>query len=132
MSSEDALNIESLEADIAIIGGGGAGLTAAVAAAEAGVKMLKRGGNAVDAAVATGFALGVVEPPMSGMGGICYVVIYLVEDDRTIALSGATKAPAEAKDDMFSLEDINNWDGDVSFFDKFKDKVDLYFKMADL
>jgi hypothetical protein len=35
-------------------------------------------------------------------------------------------------DDMFSLDDINNWDGNTSFFDKFKDKIDLYFKMADL
>jgi len=35
-------------------------------------------------------------------------------------------------DDMFSLDDINNWDGETSFFDKFKDKIDLYFKMADL
>ena len=43
-----------------------------------------------------------------------------------------TKIIADIFDDMFSLEDINNWDGDVSFFDKFKDKVDLYFKMADL
>ncbi|MFX0032941.1 MAG: hypothetical protein ACFE8E_06345 [Candidatus Hodarchaeota archaeon] len=39
---------------------------------------------------------------------------------------------ADIFDDMFSFEDISNWDGDVSFFDKFKDKIDLYFKMAEL
>ncbi|MFX1315425.1 MAG: hypothetical protein ACFE9T_06140 [Promethearchaeota archaeon] len=42
------------------------------------------------------------------------------------------KLIADIFDDMFSLDDINNWDGDTSFFDKFKDKIDLYFKMADL
>lgn len=91
-------------------------------AAEAGVKMLKGGGNAVDAAVATGFALGVVEPPMSGIGGICYVVIYLVEDDQTIALSGATKAPAEARDDMYSLES----EGFAGYYRKVVDEENLY------
>lgn len=35
-------------------------------------------------------------------------------------------------DDMFTLDEINNWDGDDSFFDKFKDKLDLYFKMSQL
>jgi hypothetical protein len=53
-------------------------------------------------------------------------------DIKDKAIQKITKFIANIFDDMFSLEDITNWDGDVSFFDKFKDKVDLYFKMADL
>ena len=33
-------------------------------------------------------------------------------------------------EDMFSINDIENWDGDVSYFDKFKDKLELYFEVS--
>ncbi|MFX0070454.1 MAG: hypothetical protein ACFFAO_05120 [Candidatus Hermodarchaeota archaeon] len=35
-------------------------------------------------------------------------------------------------EDLYKPEDIENWDGDVSFFDNFRDKLDLYFKMSNL
>jgi hypothetical protein len=35
-------------------------------------------------------------------------------------------------EDLYLPEDLNNWNGDTSFFNKFKEKVDLYFKMSDL
>jgi len=91
-------------------------------AAEAGVKMLKKGGNAVDAAVATGFALGVVEPPMSGVGGICYAVLYLAETDEAIAVSGATKAPVGASSEMYELEP----EGFAGYYRKVKGDENLY------
>ena len=69
-------------------------------ATEAGVEMMRRGGNAVDAAVATGLVLGVVDSHNSGLGGGCFMLIRL-SDGQVVALDGRETAPAAAKSDMF-------------------------------
>ena len=72
-------------------------------AAAAGLEILRAGGNAVDAAVATAFAIGVVEPFMSGVGGVTAMVIHSLPDGRTIVVDGSSRAPAAAYEDMFEL-----------------------------
>src|SRR5919199_6863313 len=72
-------------------------------AAQAGLEMLRKGGNAVDAAVATAFAIGVVEPFMSGVGGVAAMVIYNHGTGETVVVDGSSVAPARARDDMFEL-----------------------------
>lgn len=62
-------------------------------ATEAGAAMLAAGGNAVDAAVAAAFALGVVEPAASGLGGQTMMLLHLEEPGRKLSLDGATRAP---------------------------------------
>ncbi len=64
-------------------------------AAQAGARVLAQGGNAVDAAIATGFALGAVEPWMSGLGGCGFMTVYLAREKRSYALEFGVRAPGE-------------------------------------
>ena len=66
-----------------------------------GLDILKKGGNAVDAAVATAFALGVVEQYSSGIGGGNFIMIYLADRDTVISIDGRETAPAKAHRDMY-------------------------------
>lgn len=72
-------------------------------AAEAGAEMLRRGGNAIDAAVATAFAVGVVEPFMSGVGGIAFMVCRDAATGETVCLDGSTVLPEAIRPEMFEL-----------------------------
>ena len=67
--------------------------TASKPATDAGVKMLEKGGNAIDAAVAAAFCLGVTEPQASGLGGQTMALIHLHKDNRVFALDGSSRAP---------------------------------------
>jgi gamma-glutamyltranspeptidase/glutathione hydrolase len=65
-------------------------------AAQAGVDVFKKGGNVVDAAVATAYALGVVEPHGSGIGGEGMMLIYQAKTDRFTVIDFKAIAPAAA------------------------------------
>jgi gamma-glutamyltranspeptidase/glutathione hydrolase len=65
-------------------------------AAQAGISVLQKGGNAFDAAIATAAVLNVVEPLMSGIGGDGFIMAYRSEDDRLRVSNGTGAAPYSA------------------------------------
>jgi len=62
-------------------------------AAQAGVRMLERGGNAVDAAIATNAMMGLVEPMMNGIGGDLFAIVYDAKANKLYGLNASGWAP---------------------------------------
>ncbi|MDW8310549.1 MAG: gamma-glutamyltransferase, partial [Verrucomicrobiales bacterium] len=72
-------------------------------ATQAGLNVLKSGGNAIDAAVAVGLTLGVVDGYNSGIGGGCFLLIRLA-NGKFVAIDGRETAPAAATRELFVRE----------------------------
>src|SRR4051795_657000 len=83
------------------VGFGGAVTSVDPEASRVGLKVLKRGGNAVDAAVATAAALGVTEPYSSGLGGGGYFVFYNAKSGKVRTIDGRETAPVAMPRDAF-------------------------------
>jgi len=72
-----------------------------VLASQVGARILAAGGNAVDAAVATGFALAVTYPQAGNIGGGGFMLVHLNRENRTVAIDYREVAPRAARRDMF-------------------------------
>ncbi|MFJ2900815.1 gamma-glutamyltransferase [Streptomyces sp. NPDC087212] len=83
------------------VGYGGAVSSVDADASAAGIEVLKKGGNAVDAAVATAAALGVTEPYSAGVGGGGYFVYYDAKSRKVHTIDGRETAPLTAGSDLF-------------------------------
>jgi gamma-glutamyltranspeptidase/glutathione hydrolase len=84
-------------------------------AAEVGAQMLRQGGNAVDAAVATGFALAVTYPRAGNLAGGGFMLIHLAEENRQTLIDYRESAPTAATRDMF-LNDAGELDHQKEYF----------------
>lgn len=82
---------------------GGMAAAKTEAAAEVGAEVLRAGGNAIDAAVATAFAAGVVEPWMNGIGGGGFLVAHFPQRDEAIVVEFPMVSPRGATAGMFPL-----------------------------
>ena len=76
-------------------------------ATEAGYEILNRGGNAVDAAVAVGFALAVTLPRAGNLGGGGFMLIYNKENNKVETIDYRSAAPRSAKSEMFINDESN-------------------------
>jgi gamma-glutamyltranspeptidase / glutathione hydrolase len=83
------------------VGTGGAAATVDPLASQAAIRVLDRGGNAVDAAVAAAAVLGVTEPYTCGIGGGGFMVIYLAAEERVVTLDARETAPQAFRADSF-------------------------------
>lgn len=74
-------------------------------ASRAGLEILKKGGNAIDAAIATAYAIGVVEPFTSGLGGGGFMMIHSAETGEDVFIDFRERAPALATPAMWPMDE---------------------------
>lgn len=96
-------------------GEGGMVVSQEALASRVGADILAQGGNAVDAAVATGFALAVTLPQAGNIGGGGFMLVHLAAQDRTIAIDYREMAPGAAHRDLF-LDETGAADPEKSRF----------------
>ena len=79
------------------------------ASSDIGIQILEMGGNAVDAAVAVGFSLAITLPRAGNLGGGGFMLVYLKDEDKTIAVDFRSASPKNiTQDDFLFLK--NNYD----------------------
>jgi gamma-glutamyltranspeptidase/glutathione hydrolase len=91
-----------------LIGTRGAVAANSYLSVDAGVDVLKGGGNAIDAAVAATLVEGLVNPQMHTIGGECPMLIRLAGESRVIAVNGNTAAPAAATPEAFRSRNLSD------------------------
>ncbi|WP_238322025.1 gamma-glutamyltransferase family protein [Komagataeibacter europaeus] len=89
-----------------VLGTHGMVATSQPLAADVGLDILKRGGNAFDAAIATAAAINVVEPESAGIGGDLFMIAWVAKEHRLVALDSAGRAPSGATPGRFSARGL--------------------------
>src|ERR1041385_7112615 len=78
--------------------------TSVPAATEVGVEILKRGGSAVDAAIATNATLGLMEPVSNGVGGDLFAIVYSAKENKLYGINGSGRSPLGLSYDQMKAE----------------------------
>ena len=88
-----------------VIAANGVVASAHPAASQIGVEVLKNGGNAFDAAIATAFAIHVVEPNASGIGGGGFAILYDAKQKKSFVIDFRERAPGAAHETFYKLDE---------------------------
>jgi gamma-glutamyltranspeptidase/glutathione hydrolase len=78
--------------------------TSVPSATQVGVEILKRGGSAVDAAIAANATLGLMEPVSNGIGGDLFAIVYSAKENKLYAINGSGRSPAGLSYDQMKAE----------------------------
>jgi gamma-glutamyltranspeptidase/glutathione hydrolase len=101
VGASDRPTATPLEKHAVETGTGGAVASVDPDATRAGIEILRRGGNAVDAAVAVAATLGVTEPYVAGIGGGGFMVVYVKRTGQVVTIDGRETAPEAFREDAF-------------------------------
>ncbi len=101
VAARDAAIVSARDIFHPVFAGHGMVATQESTATRIGVDILKKGGNAVDAAVAVGFALAVTLPRAGSIGGGGFMMVHMVKSGKTVAIDYREMAPAGASADMY-------------------------------
>src|SRR6059036_2767070 len=78
--------------------------TSVPAATEVGIDILKRGGSAVDAAIAANATLGLMEPVSNGIGGDLFAIVYSAKENKLYGINGSGRSPLGLSYDQMKAE----------------------------
>src|SRR5690348_11259309 len=78
--------------------------TSVPAATEVGIDILKRGGSAVDAAIAANATLGLMEPVSNGIGGDLFAIVYSAKENKLYGINGSGHSPLGLSYDQMKAE----------------------------
>src|SRR5437764_9104826 len=78
--------------------------TSVPAATEVGIEILKRGGSAVDAAIAANATLGLMEPVSNGIGGDLFAIVYSAKENKLYGINGSGRSPLSLNYDAMKTE----------------------------
>src|SRR6267142_1387812 len=78
--------------------------TSVPAATQVGIEILKRGGNAVDAAIAANATLGLMEPVSNGIGGDLFAIVYSAKENKLFGINGSGRSPLGLSYDQMKAE----------------------------
>src|SRR6188472_223323 len=87
-----------------VLGRHGMVCTSVPAASQAGLDILKRGGSAVDAAIAANATLGLMEPVSNGIGGDLFAIVYSAKDNKLYGINGSGRSPSGLSYDTMKSE----------------------------